>query len=168
MSYLIRSGKKTNSSSDFLVDSLETVTSVLDNLYLVTKFGIGKNSKFLQRLSKNASKVWFVTLLFTIKNLVGKIIVLVQLKGSIFKELRKCQSNNNNVDLSRMIINKYEVKIEELKQDILGECLELMGSLNDLFFVSIELFDWKINAKVERFVGMISAFMSVYRMTRKS
>lgn len=34
---------KSDSQNDFLVNSLETITSLMDNVYLITKFGIGQN-----------------------------------------------------------------------------------------------------------------------------
>lgn len=168
MSYLIKNGKKQHSSNDYLVDSLETITSIMDNLYLITKLGIGKNSKILKKINKNASKVWFITLIFTIKNLIQKIIMLVQLKSGILHELNKCNYDINSNKLSRIIINKYELKIEEIKQDIFLETFELFGTLNDLLFVSIEIFNWKVNSKLEKLIGLISGFMSIYRMTKRS
>lgn len=160
-------GSRTKQKGDFLVDSLETVTSVMDNLYLLTKFGIGKKSRWLQRLSADASKVWFVTLILSIRKIVLNLVRLMGLRSSVRSELTKCQMFGSS-ELRRNIIQKYESKLEELSTEMTYEWFELSGTLVDIGFVSIELFKWKVHPRLEKLMGLISAAMSFYRMTKSS
>jgi hypothetical protein len=164
MGYLVR-GKRNARKSDVLVDSLETLTSIMDNVYLLSKFGIGKKSKFLRKLTTNASKVWFVTLILSLRKLALNIIGLIRLKSSVVNELNKCQMFGSN-ELRRNIIQRYEDKIGEISSEMKYDILELIGTLIDLGFVSIELFCWKVNPKLEKLMGFISAVMSFYRMSK--
>lgn len=159
---------KTASENDFVVNSLETITSLMDNVYLITKFGIGKNSKFLSKVSSNASKVWFVTLLFSLRKIFKDLLRLYNLKGQVWREIRLCGREQHTNPLARLILQKYELKVQDIKSEITSEIFELIGSLNDLLFVSIEIFKWKLPRWIEKLIGYISAAMMFYRMSRRS
>ncbi len=159
---------KSDSQNDFLVNSLETITSLMDNVYLITKFGIGQNSKFLSKIGSNASKVWFVTLLITIRKIIKDLIRLYNLKTQVWKEIKFCEMEQLHNPLAKLILEKYELKLQDIQNDILGGALELVGSLNDLFFVSIEIFKLKVPRWIEKLIGFISAAMMIYRMSKRS
>lgn len=167
MGQLLRGNKQEQKKSDFLVDLLETVTSLLDNLYLITKFGIGKQSKWLQSISLNASKVWFVTLILSLRKIILNLLRLVRLKASVSMELVKCQMSAPSNKLRDLIIQRYRDEINEISKDINYELLELLGTLIDLGFVSIEMFRWKVHPALEKLMGAISALMSIHRLTRR-
>jgi len=159
---------KIDSDNDFLVNGLETLTSLMDNVYLITKFGIGTNSKWLSRVGKNASKVWFVTLLLSIRKIIKDMIRLFKLKRQVWEQIKLCRSEQYRNHLAKLILVKYETKINEIQGEIFGNVLELIGSLNDLFFVSIEVFKLRVPRWIEKFIGFISAVMMIYRMSKKS
>lgn len=167
MGQLIRGNKQEQKKSDFLVELLETVTSLLDNLYLVTKFGIGKQSKWLQNISLHASKVWFVTLILSLRKIILNLLRLVRLKASVSMELAKCQMCAPSNKLRDLIIQRYRDEIDGVSKDINYELLELLGTLIDLGFVSIELFRWRVHPALEKLMGAISALMSIHRLTRR-
>lgn len=154
--------------NDFLVNSLETLTSLMDNVYLITKFGIGSNSKFLKKVGANASKVWFVTLLFTIRKILKNLLKLSNIKNQVWKEIKICEVEQYRNNLAKLILRKYQLKIEDIESEILSDSVELLGSLNDLLFVSIELFRLKVPRWIEKLIGFISAMMMIYRMSRRS
>lgn len=154
--------------NDFLVNSLETLTSLMDNVYLITKFGIGSNNKFLKKVGANASKVWFVTLLFTIRKILKNLLKLSNIKNQIWKEIKICQVEQYRNNLAKLILRKYQLKIQDIENEILSDSVELLGSLNDLLFVSIEVFRLKVPRWIEKLIGFISAIMMIYRMSRRS
>lgn len=163
---LRRSQVNAEQKGDFVVDSLESLTSVMDNLYLITKFGIGKETVWLKRIGEHASKVWFVTLLLSIRRLVLNVIRLMRLKAQVLAEVNKIQLYDEINPLRAIFIEQYQKRIDDLTTDMRYEVLELAGTLVDLAFVSVELFHWKINPTLERILGFISAGMSMYRMSR--
>lgn len=167
MGQLVRGNAQAMKKGDMLVDSLETMTSVMDNVYLLSKLGIGSKSKWMQRLSGGASKVWFVTLLLMLRRIVIKIVRLMALKSSVETELRKCRSLASN-ELRRLIIRRYEDKLGEIAHETKMEWIELVGTVIDLGFVSIELFKWRVHSRLESVLGVISTVMSFYRMSRGS
>ncbi|ONH64945.1 hypothetical protein BON22_5247 [Cyberlindnera fabianii] len=140
---LRRSQVNAEQKGDFVVDSLESLTSVLWITYIS-----------LQNLVLGR------------KRLVLNVIRLMRLKAQVLAEVNKIQLYDEINPLRAIFIEQYQKKIDDLTTDMRYEVLELAGTLVDLAFVSVELFHWKINPTLERILGFISAGMSMYRMSR--
>lgn len=152
--------------NDYLINSLEMVTVFMDNLNIFTRFGIGKSSTLLKTLSENTNKVWFVTLMFNINRNIQEIYKMNKLKNLLLKEIKKCEENSN-YELARIIISKYHNKIVNIERIINVEFVDMFINVIDLFFISIELFKFKIPQWLKKLVENLSTFLSFYRLFKR-
>ncbi|KAH3678169.1 hypothetical protein WICPIJ_008927 [Wickerhamomyces pijperi] len=157
---------RVRNDNDYLITSLEMVTVFMDNLNIFTRFGIGKNSKVLKSLSQHTNKVWFVTLMLNINRNLQEIYKLNKLQNLLKKEILKCEENSN-YELAKIIIAKYENKIGNIKKIINVEFIDMFINVIDFFFISIELFRFKVPQWLKKFVENLSTFLSFYRLFRR-
>ncbi|KAH3672330.1 hypothetical protein WICMUC_004301 [Wickerhamomyces mucosus] len=157
---------RVRNDNDYLINSLEMLTVLMDNINIITRFGIGKNSKILKIINENTSKIWFFTLMFNINRNFQEILKLNNLKNSLLKEIRVCQ-NNSNYQLAKLIIEKYQFKIQTIEKIIRTEFIELAVNLIDFFFISIEIFKFKVPKLLKKLVEYLSTFLSIWRLFKR-
>lgn len=93
---------------DFLIDGLESLTSLFDNIYILRSFGIISESNVLyQKLNRGdfGSKLWFISSLLSTRKSLSQLIVLGRSRYKLLKEYRQLMACCTN-SLRKTLITK--------------------------------------------------------------
>lgn len=152
---------------NYVVESFESLISLMDNFLFISSFIKFKRIEKLQYFITQISKLWVIIILITLKNLCIRLIKLFKLEKLINSEIESLKNLpiNSITDLYNYNLDIKKIKIQSEKITVL---LEIIGNLNELLFYLIEILQLKLPKYLSRIIGTISWLMSFYRLSRDS
>ncbi|QEU60305.1 Pex34 [Kluyveromyces lactis] len=159
-----------NSLEDLLIDSLTSVSSFFDDLYLLRSFGIISDTNFLyQKLNKGdiGSKVWLVSLLLSIRRSLTQLYKLIRLKLKLRKECMNIASTYSP-GFKKLVKEKILAESNQLSLKIRSLCMDLLQDLLYMIIVSIDIFKINLSLKFKRALELISSAATVLKFVSSS
>ncbi|OWB73672.1 hypothetical protein B5S31_g3428 [[Candida] boidinii] len=152
---------------NYVVESFESLISLMDNFLFISSFIKFKRIEKLQYFITQISKLWVIIILITLKNLCIRLIKLFKLEKLINSEIESLKNLpiNSITDLYNYNLDIKKIKIQSEKITVL---LEIIGNVNELLFYLIEILQLKLPKYLSRIIGIISWLMSFYRLSRDS
>ncbi|GCF00147.1 hypothetical protein ZYGM_003504 [Zygosaccharomyces mellis] len=166
-----RSSESCNSQNstfeDTLIAGLESICGLFDNIYLLKTLGIiSENNLLYRRLNKGewGSKLWFVTLLLSVRKSFSRLLRVIKAKGKLKKEMKQLQVERDEDLVKQVLRNKFTDALKKCSIVIKDVFLELLQTLAYLAIVVIEVFKIDVNQKMMKILEPLSHFISIVRI----
>ncbi|SCW02987.1 LAFE_0G00452g1_1 [Lachancea fermentati] len=151
---------------DFLIDGLESLTSLFDNIYILRSFGIISESNVLyQKLNRGdfGSKLWFISSLLSTRKSLSQLIVLGRSRYKLLKEYRQLMACCTN-SLRKTLITKIRQSLRKVDVEIKKVLLELIQNLAYLLLITVDIFKLHLSRKWKRLLEAISVAATILRL----
>ncbi|CCK69140.1 Pex34p KNAG_0C00270 [Huiozyma naganishii CBS 8797] len=155
---------------DVLLGKLESICSIFDNIYLLKSLGIISKENFLYRkLNKGnvGSKVWFLTLILSIRKNLKRLVRLVQTRFKLVFEIEQIlrQKKLDDSLVNNVVLNKLSTNLRKCHFMIIDTFLDLAQLLIYLFIVSGDCFNIPPRfKKFKKYLGPMSNVVTILRM----
>lgn len=154
-----------NSFEDSVIDGLESITAVFDNLYALQNLGIiGKNNFVYRYLNKGnlGSKLWFVTLILSIRKSIIQLYKLIKRKWTLKNEINEDREIYKNIS-SKTFQCKLQksLQLDEMIKNIL---LDAIQSILYLLLVIINVCKIKLPRKLQKALEMASSAVTIWKI----
>ncbi|CCE63485.1 hypothetical protein TPHA_0E03960 [Tetrapisispora phaffii CBS 4417] len=147
-----------------LLNYLESITNIFDLVFFLRSTGLIKENNFFYRnlnRSNIGSKIWFVTLILSIRKLYKNILKSTKLLSLLKTELTKIEKNNDLT--SDIILQKIQNNNTILKKKIKNFIIELIQDFIYLIIVSLEIFKISISKKLNHRLEILSNSVSMLK-----
>lgn len=151
---------------DSLIAGLESVCSFFDNVYFAKSLGIISDQNFLYRhLNKGdwGSKLWFVTLLLSIRRCLRQLFRILRDRVNLKKEC-KSMANDEKGLVNDVLREKLSSLMQKSTLMIKSVLFELLQNVLYLIIVAVDVFKLKIPGKWRRVLEPVSNFVTVVRL----
>lgn len=148
-------GKKNDKFSyeDIITSKLESLSFIFDNIYFLKSIGLISEKNFLYVKLNNGnfgSKLWFITLLLSVRKLVKKLFKTIKIRSKYNTEVKKIimkQDINlvNNVLIGKLnnCLQKCNSMLKDILLDLIQNFLYLILILFDILNLEKKYQKWK-------------------------
>ncbi|QLQ78678.1 hypothetical protein HG537_0B00280 [Torulaspora globosa] len=151
---------------DNLISGLESVCSFFDNVYFAKSLGIITEENFLYKhLNKGdwGSKLWFVTLVLSIRRCLRQLFRILQDRVKLKKELISMGKNEKGL-VNDVLKEKLSAMLQKSSLMIKAIMFELLQNILYLIIVAVDVFKVRLPRKWRRVLEPISNFVTVLRL----
>lgn len=151
---------------DSLINGLESVCGFFDNVYLAKSLGIISEENFLYKhLNKGdwGSKLWFVTLVLSIRRCLRQLFRILRNRAKLKKELRSIDNNEKGL-VNDVLKEKLSAMLQRSSLMIKAVMFELLQNILYLIIVAVDMFKIRLPRKWRRVLEPISNFVTVFRL----
>lgn len=158
-------GSKT-SFEDNLIAGLESVCSFFDNVYFAKSLGIiGENNFLYRRLNKGGwgSKLWFVTLLLSVRKCLRQIFQIVRDRIRLKTEIKGMDKNGRGL-MNDVLKEKFLLMLQKSNAMMRETLLDLLQNSVYLMIVVIDVFKLNIPKRARQILEPLSNFVTIMRL----
>ena len=141
-----------DSFEDWVIDSLTSVSSFFDDLYLLRSFGIISETNLLYRKLNRGdigSKIWLVSLLLSVRRSITRLYKLLKLKFVLRKQISDITASYSP-NLKKLVIEKFIARSDILNSKIYSLLMDLFQDFLYMMIVLIEVFKIKLSKSSRR------------------
>lgn len=163
---LNRGGRPQLPFEDTLIAGLESLCSLFDNVYFAKSLGIISDQNFLYRhLNKGdwGSRLWFVTLLLSIRRCLSQLFRILQEKGRLRREFEILNSKENGL-VNDVLKEKLSNLIQKSALMIRSLVFDLIQNVLYLVIVTVDVFKFKLPQKWRQILEPLSSFITFFRL----
>lgn len=154
------------SLEDRILNKLETLCSLFDNLYLLKSIGIINESNFFfQKINKSTigSKIWFVTLLLSIRKSIKQLIKNIKIRNQFIEEIKNFNLNHKHY-VNDIVSDRLEEGLKKCKITIREAIFDLIQNFIYLIIVAFQAFRIKGYNNLKRSLDPMFTIVSIVRL----
>lgn len=158
------------SLEDWLIDSLTSISSFFDDLYLLRSFGIISDSNYLYRkLNKGdiGSKIWLTSLILSIRRTLTQLYKSVRLKFRLREESQNIASAYSP-GFRRLLREKICAESTQINRRIKLLCMDLLQDLLYMVVVSLDVFKINLSSRSRKLLEYFSSAATVIKFVSSS
>ncbi|QLL31165.1 hypothetical protein HG536_0B00260 [Torulaspora globosa] len=151
---------------DSLITGLESVCSFFDNVYFAKSLGIITEQNVLYRhLNKGdwGSKLWFVTLVLSIRRCLRQLFRILQDRVKLKKELKSMGKSETGL-VKDVLKEKLSTMLQKSSLMIKAIMFEVLQNTLYLIIVAVDVFKIRLPRRWRRVLEPISNFVTVLRL----
>lgn len=162
--------KTSISIEDWLIDSLTSLSSFFDDLYLLRSFGIISDNNILyNKLNKGdlGSKVWLVSLILSVRRSLTHLMKLIKLKWRLRKEDANI-AHTYCPGFRKLLKERIAVEGDIIRSKIRSLFMDLIQDLLYMLIVMIDIFKVNLSKRLRSILEFISSAATVLKFVTTS